>query len=1322
MIDQNPLPSRQLRIMARIARWCLGLVAACWLLIIAVAVVLHGFIVPRIGDWRGDVERLASQAVGAPVRIGAISAHSEGIFPTVELVQVAILDEKGLPVLQLPRVAATISARSVLRMGLEQLYIDAPVLDVQRLHDGRWQVAGLDVGQGGGSDNAAVNWLLDQPELALRQGVLHFTDALHALPMQSFQDVHIVLRRGAWQHALRMDATPATDPSQRLQVMGEFRHPLLPSSQPLWQRWTGQWYVETQLNQLPKLPWPSQWGVASAQASGSLRAWVDIERGQLASVTTDMALATAHVIWRDASLPAFTVRELQGRLAMQSSAERWTVNGQHFSFLQADGAHWPSSNWSVKVQAQRGQPTSTQLAWDYADLGMASALAQALPLPPSVMKPLALWQPQGTLRNFQLQWSGDRYAAKGYVRELTLQAQAKESAIGTPGFQGMSATFELNEQGGQAQLSMRNAALTFPGVFEEPEIPMDRLQAQLRWQVKDGHWRVQVPEATFANADAQGQLSATWDMGVQPAERLPGVLQLQGVLERANGARVHRYLPLELPASARHYVRDSVIQGHAENVRFEVRGHLQDMPFSQPGSGRFYIDAPLRDVTYDFLPASLRTADQTAWPALSNLSGRLIFEGRSMEVQRASTGFAGHPLLRMALVNARIADLSAPHIHIHAAGQGRLQPMLDFVRQSPLSTITQQALDTAQAQGNASLDFDLRLPIAKIDALQVQGSVGLHDNGLRLSADLPQLQKLQGQVRFSDQGFSLQGVQAYALGGSLTVQGGMKSAQSGVRIRARGQATAQGLQAERSLPLVSELARFGEGQAAYEIDVASQRGQHAIVVRCDLRGMAFNMPAPLNKTAEQALPLSVAQTLFDKGLQELRVDVADRGHVTYLQDVSVQPSQVITGRIVVGKGDAGAPADTGQGVSASVQLPQLDADAWLELLETQGASGAVSAQAKAFLPQHLYVQIDELMLRQRQIRQVQARVVQANGGWHGQLNAQQFGGYVEYQPPSTRHVSGRLFARLEHLSLPKAEAQRMNEATQTEADPDSLPALDIQVDALTISDKALGRLDLQAHNRAGEHGREWVLEQFDLTTPEARWKANGVWGGTGRGQPRSTALSFMLEMDNAGLLLERFGTPGVIRNGEGKLTGHLGWQGAPIAPHWHSMQGGVHMEVGKGQFLKVEPGMGKLLSVLSLQSLTRRINLDFRDVFSQGFAFDFIRGDVTVTQGVARTNNLQMKGLNAAALMEGQASLVQETQDLRVVVVPEINAMTASLAATAINPVIGLGSFLAQMLFRAPLMEAATRTFHVHGSWADPVVEPLQRNATPPPDERRGKP
>jgi uncharacterized protein YhdP len=160
------------------------------------------------------------------------------------------------------------------------------------------------------------------------------------------------------------------------------------------------------------------------------------------------------------------------------------------------------------------------------------------------------------------------------------------------------------------------------------------------------------------------------------------------------------------------------------------------------------------------------------------------------------------------------------------------------------------------------------------------------------------------------------------------------------------------------------------------------------------------------------------------------------------------------------------------------------------------------------------------------------------------------------------------------------------------------------------------------------------------------------------------------------------------------------------------------VNVEEGQFLKADPGIAKLLGVLSLQSLPRRLALDFRDVFSEGFAFDFLRGDVAITQGIARTNNLQMKGVNAAVLMEGQADIAKETQIIKVVVVPEINAGSASLIASAINPVVGLTTFLAQLILRKPLIEAATQEFLIDGTWVDPRVTKVDRKTGKPEESK----
>jgi uncharacterized protein YhdP len=64
--------------------------------------------------------------------------------------------------------------------------------------------------------------------------------------------------------------------------------------------------------------------------------------------------------------------------------------------------------------------------------------------------------------------------------------------------------------------------------------------------------------------------------------------------------------------------------------------------------------------------------------------------------------------------------------------------------------------------------------------------------------------------------------------------------------------------------------------------------------------------------------------------------------------------------------------------------------------------------------------------------------------------------------------------------------------------------------------------------------------------------------------------------------------------------------------------------------------------------------------------------------------------------------------------VPEINAGTASLAYAVINPAIGLGSFVAQLFLRKPLMAASTREFTVQGGWAEPKIERVERKPGEP--------
>src|SRR5690606_29056182 len=158
-----------------------------------------------------------------------------------------------------------------------------------------------------------------------------------------------------------------------------------------------------------------------------------------------------------------------------------------------------------------------------------------------------------------------------------------------------------------------------------------------------------------------------------------------------------------------------------------------------------------------------------------------------------------------------------------------------------------------------------------------------------------------------------------------------------------------------------------------------------------------------------------------------------------------------------------------------------------------------------------------------------------------------------------------------------------------------------------------------------------------------------------------------------------------------------------------SMQGRVGLAFDKGLFLQAPPTAGRLLGILSLQSLARAATFQGGNLFESGFAWDTIRSTVSVDAGVAEISSFNMDGPSATAVLAGRADLVAQTQNLKAVIVPHIDASAAALlAGLAVNPVIGVGAFLTQWIMRQPLAEAFTYRYAVTGSWSSPVIERIE--------------
>ena len=182
-----------------------------------------------------------------------------------------------------------------------------------------------------------------------------------------------------------------------------------------------------------------------------------------------------------------------------------------------------------------------------------------------------------------------------------------------------------------------------------------------------------------------------------------------------------------------------------------------------------------------------------------------------------------------------------------------------------------------------------------------------------------------------------------------------------------------------------------------------------------------------------------------------------------------------------------------------------------------------------------------------------------------------------------------------------------------------------------------------------------------------------------------------------------------MRSGSGRLEGNVAWEGSPLAIDYPSLAGEINLRVAKGQFLKADPGVGKLLGIMSLQALPRRLALDFRDVFSEGFPFDLVSASSKIERGVLSTTDFKMTGVSAAVLMNGEVDLAKETQGLRVVVLPDLSGGMGSVVTALLgNPILGLVTFLAQRVLKDPLSKAFAFEYAVGGTWSDPKVVRIQ--------------
>ncbi len=1327
----NSLPSRMLRLcLSRLIRIAVVASAAVAVLIALAIIVLRYWILPDIGQYHDRITASLASAIGSPVTIGKIEGDWQGFQPRLTFTDLRILDQQLQPSLVLPGISSSVSWMSLFsaELRLASLEIDRPELLIRRDAQGKYFIGSVALSAQGGDNNLA-DWLLHQSRMVVRDALVVWVDERRGAPPLVLRQVNVHIENFYNRHRFALRAIPPEDLATPLDVRGEFQGASFDDTG----KWRGQLFTQLDYTDVTAWrPWLDMHGEFS-RGRGALRGWLDIEDGRVAQITADLELRD--VVTRLAEdVPEMAMIDLRGRAAWQAVAGGFEISTRHLAMHLQNGIELHPTDFYFRTGgADDGQSAGGELRANQLQLETLASLAKYFPLEAGLRARLDAYAPSGKVSNLNVRWQGtpekpESYNIKGRFDNLGLR-----QVEGMPGFSGLTVDVDGSQAAGRLSINSRHLVVDAPGVMREP-LSFVTLTGQGGWQRKRGELSINVDNIAVANEDLAGNLFGSY----QTRAGTLGVLDLTGRLTRGDIRRAARYTPLiALEKEGSDWLNGALLAGHTEDFRIRIKGNLSDFPLDGSKDVLFDIGGHARDAVLEF---------GKDWPRIENITGEFLIRGNKLEVKSPSATMLG---ARLQNVSVTLPDMMSDDLPLEIRGEAQAASnvFLRFIQQSPVRGYIDGFTDGMTASGNSHLALFVRIPLLGSKPVQVSGNIRMQGNDIALGEAVG-LRNTRGVLSFTESGMQATGVSAEILGGPARIN--MQSSDSGgVHAIVQGRCDLDALRKTEPHPLLNYL----RGGAEWDADISVVKKSAQVIVKSDLQGIRSSLPQPFAKRADEVMPVRLEKSGGSDGrdiisvqlgkLLSARMERREENGAMLIKHGTIDlgdlsKSRDIPGRLETSRGKAG--------VWLRGSLPVLSIQGWEGLTGSAGGSGVALPIAGANL------HIDKLDGYGMAVRNLRIDAAKRGEALAVQLAGSMLSGEMVWQPHGYEK-GGKLSARLRNLWVddePPSVSAKPEKSTPTDQagqavltppqqlHPGDLPALEIAIENLQVKGKHIGRFELVGHPDAAD----WRLRRLRITNPDGSLMGDGTWygaspsiesgnfvpgpandefkfppGGIDKGGSQSQ-VNLQLEISDAGKILARSGYPNTVKGGSGKLAANLTWDGTPDEFNYASLNGSLKLDTSKGRFIKMEPGIGKLLSVLSLQALPKHITLDFNDVFSAGFQFDNINGNATIKNGVIDTQDFHIDGSSAKVTLKGSVDLNDETQNLRVRVLPTIGDSVSLIGAFAAGPAVGIGTFILNKVLGNPLDKLVSFEYNVSGTWSDPnvvkvgAVQPNQNNTS----------
>lgn len=1254
------------------------LVLISWLLLAAAYVSLGRQFVPALGDYQAELVAWVERETGRAIDLHSLDAEMQGSQPVFTLQGLRVYeatDRDGPVLLDLQHVTARVDV-------FASLWQRKPVMDALQLEglelafiedaDGQWKLSGLGDSdpQGGGLDQA-LQRLFDQHRITLLDTNIHISPWNRADWV--FSDGDLTLLNQGERH--RLDARMRLPDQQTvsLQLSGA-----MPERD--WRRTDMQFFLD-----LPASDWsdwlPAEWleqahierMVAGGQFWGHWRQFrLDTLSGQLRIPDIELSLPR----------PAPPVADIQLQFSLQLEDDEQRLDIADLSLILGE-QRWPATRMQLTRHPQQG---NWQVRMDRIPLDLLGQWLPAVLPDERAAEILTSLAPDGEVRNLLASGGAlDDYAdwsAHAELHRVGVQAYG-----GVPAFTGISGVIAGTPTAGQLHVDSNDWSMHLANLFPEPwQYQSMQAGASWAWSRQQG-LKLDIPGARVQGAE--GTASARLGLHVLQPGGTPS-MDLRVALADTSAEFYPRYLPTlssAMQPALTEWLQAADFSGNVPQVIFAYEGSLRSGATREERTIGLY--AQMRQGRLNFQPD---------WPALEQVDGTLHLRNADLQITEGRGQLLQTSLNDIGVALERNQDQALTLI-IDGNLEGPLADGLHVMQETPLAELTGDPLKGWRGEGTLQGELHLGIPLGGNEQPRVE--LQLQTTAPRLDIPVLQapLQDLSGTFAYQHgHGLTSDALDLRFLGqpvkGQLAVSGGTH------RLRLNG---THGVNHLRSWPLLPTLPeQLAQGSAAWTAELMLGSGLRRLEVKTDLHGVQLDLPGELRKDSDQRLASRLQLDMGEPSRWQFQVGNDLRG-------LLLERNGELSGDIRYRRGLVQSTAASGVAVSArfdSIELEQWR-NWWQRIMPASGldeGSGGEQGGAEQLL-NGVHVQTGRLSGFGLDLQDISVLARPQAQGWELTSDHPRLSGRVLLPSADDEPI----VLDLQRLGLPRntdlpADTDGLVEPLLPEDPledvvPGNIPAIQVDIGQLYWGDELVGST---AFNLTPA-GTALNISDIDLSLRGGLQVMGNMQWGT-----RSTRFDGTLAAEDIGQVLAAWQYAPSLNSKRFNAQVGLDWPGSPA---WFALKrssGSLAVQAEDGTLHSGESSADALrvFGLLNFNALTRRLRLDFSDLFGKGVAYDTFNGEVALTNGLMQTMSpLVMDGPSAKLQLDGTLDLPADRVDMGLLVTLPVTNNLPLAAIIAGAPQIGGVLFLVDKILGDRVARFASVRYRISGNWKQPTVE-----------------